>query len=293
MEREWSFSMYKTKKNGIIGIVITIIVLILLVAITNSNVNQISFLENICNVFVMPIQNGFTYIKNKITGNSTFFADMEKLKTENEELKKKNSELEQSLRELEMIKAENETLKEYVNLKDKYKDFETIPADVINRDISNYSSTIVINVGSEDGVKEDMTIIADNGLVGHVISVTDNTAKVQTIVDTATAVTSKISTTEDSIVVQGTLDDKSTLKATFIPTDAVVLQGDSVETSGIGGIYPKGIHIGTIKEVINTSNPTERYAMVETAVDFTKLNTVLVIKNSVKWISILKMQYNW
>lgn len=274
--------MYKTKKNGIIGIVITIIVLILLVAITNSNVNQISFLENICNVFVMPIQNGFTYIKNKITGNSTFFADMEKLKTENEELKKKNSELEQSLRELEMIKAENETLKEYVNLKDKYKDFETIPADVINRDISNYSSTIVINVGSEDGVKEDMTIIADNGLVGHVISVTDNTAKVQTIVDTATAVTSKISTTEDSIVVQGTLDDKSTLKATFIPTDAVVLQGDSVETSGIGGIYPKGIHIGTIKEVINTSNPTERYAMVETAVDFTKLNTVLVIKNSVK-----------
>ena len=272
--------MYKNKKNGVIGIVITIIILILLVVFTNSNINQISFLENICNVFVMPVQNGFTYLKNKISGNENFFADMDKLKVENEELKQKNSELEQSLRELEIIKAENETLKEYVNLKDKYKDYTTMPADVINRDLSNYSSIIVINVGSNDGIKEEMTVIADDGLVGYVISVTPTTSKVQTIVDTATAVTSTISTTEDTIIVQGTLDDKSNLKATFIPTDAVVLQGDSVETSGIGGIYPKGIHIGTIEEVVNTSNPTDRYAIVETAVDFTKLNTVLVITNN-------------
>lgn len=271
--------MYKNKKRGIIGIVITIVILILLVVFTNSNVNQMSYIENICNVFVMPIQNGFTYLKNKLSGNDTFFADMDTLKQENESLKQKNSELEQSLRELEIIKSENETLKEYLNLEEKYQDYTTIPADVINRDISNYSRTIVINVGSDDGIEEDMTVIADSGLVGHVISVTSNTAKVQTIVDTATAVTSTISTTEDTIIVQGTLDDKTTLKATFIPTDAVVLEGDSVETSGIGGIYPKGIHIGTIKEVVNTSNITDRYAIVETAVDFNRLNTVLVITN--------------
>ena len=274
--------MYKNKKKGIVGIIITIIIIILLVVFTNSNVNQVSYIQDICNIFVMPIQNGFTYLKNKISGNDSFFADMDTLKAENEELKQKNSELEQSLRELEIIKAENETLKEYVNLKDKYADYNTIPADVINRDISNYSSTIIINVGSDDGIKEEMTVIADSGLVGHVISVTNNTAKVQTIVDTASAVTSTISTTDDTIVVQGTLDDKSTLRATFIPTDAVVLQGDSVETSGIGGIYPKGIHIGTITEVVNTSNITDRYAIVQTAVDFNKLNTVLVITNSVE-----------
>ena len=272
--------MYKNKKKGIAGVVITIIIIILLVVFTNSNANQVSYIEKICNVFVMPIQNGFTYLKNKMSGNDSFFADMDTLKSENEDLKKKNSELEQSLRELEIIKAENDTLKEYVNLKDKYTDYTTVPADVINRDISNYSSTIIINVGSDDGIKEEMTVIADSGLVGHVISVTNNTAKVQTIVDTASAVTSKISTTEDTIVVQGTLEDKSTLRANFIPTDAVVLQGDTVETSGIGGIYPKGIHIGTITEVVNTNNITDRYAIVQTAVDFNKLNTVLVITNT-------------
>ena len=272
--------MYKNKKKGIAGVVITIIIIVLLVVFTNSNANQVSYIEKICNVFVMPIQNGFTYLKNKMSGNDSFFADMDTLKSENEDLKKKNSELEQSLRELEIIKAENDTLKEYVNLKDKYTDYTTVPADVINRDISNYSSTIIINVGSDDGIKEEMTVIADSGLVGHVISVTNNTAKVQTIVDTASAVTSKISTTEDTIVVQGTLEDKSTLRANFIPTDAVVLQGDTVETSGIGGIYPKGIHIGTITEVVNTNNITDRYAIVQTAVDFNKLNTVLVITNT-------------
>ena len=203
--------MYKTKKRGIVGVVITIIIIVLLVIFTNSNVNQLTYLQDICNVFVMPIQNGFTYLKNKISGNDAFFADMDTLKKENEELKQKNSELEQSLRELEIIKAENETLKEYVNLKDKYADYNTIPADVINRDISNYSSTIIINVGSDDGIKENMTVIADNGLVGHIVSVSSNTSQVQTIVDTASAVTSTISTTDDTIVVQGTLDDKTKL----------------------------------------------------------------------------------
>ena len=69
------------------------------------------------------------------------------------------------------------------------------------------------------------------------------------------------------------------IRATYIPTDAVLVQDTSVETSGLGGIYPKGIHVGTIKEVVNTKNPTDKYATIETAVDFSKLDTVLVILN--------------
>ena len=63
------------------------------------------------------------------------------------------------------------------------------------------------------------------------------------------------------------------------PDDDGIIQGDSVETSGLGGIYPKGIHVGSIKRVVNTQNTTDRYAIVETAVDFDKLDTVLVITN--------------
>mgnify|MGYP004618464863 FL=1 len=200
------------------------------------------------------------------------------MQEENEKLKQKNSELEQSLRELEIIKSENNTLKEYVNLKEKYNEFQTVPAYVINKDISNYNDTIIINVGSKDGVEVNMPVISEKGLVGHIISVTESTAKVETIIDTASTISCVITTSRDMLIARGTLSSSSTLKATYIPTNATILEGDKIETSGLGGIYPKGIHIGTIKQVVNTKNITDRYAIIETAVNFEKLETVLVIK---------------
>ena len=127
--------MYKNKKTGIVGIIITIIVLIIIVILSNTDIKKVSFVENIFSSIVMPIQNGLTYLKNKIEGNDSFFTDVKNLQAENDELKKKNSELEQSLRELEIIKSENETLKEYVNLKDKYLEYKTLPAYIINKNI--------------------------------------------------------------------------------------------------------------------------------------------------------------
>ena len=270
--------MRQNKKRGIIGIVITIILLVIIVIISNIQTTDLSFMESVLGKLVMPVQNGMTYLKNKLAGNETFFTDINQLQQENQTLKEKNSELEQNLRELEIIKAENETLKEYVKLKDKYTEYTTVPAYVINKNISNYSDEIVINVGSKDGVTVNMPVIADQGLVGHIISVTEDTAKVQTIVDAASTLSCTVSTSRDILIARGTLEAESTLKSTYIPTEATVLQGDNVETSGLGGIYPKGILIGTIESVTNTKNITDRYAMIQTAVDFSKLETVLVIK---------------
>ena len=98
--------MYRNKKNGIIGIIITIIILILVVIFSNGETNS-NFIENAATNLIMPIQNGLTYLKNKLGGNNTFFTDINNLKDENKELKQKNSELEQSLRELENIKTQN------------------------------------------------------------------------------------------------------------------------------------------------------------------------------------------
>lgn len=269
-------NMNNNKKTGIIGIIITVIILIIIVSITNVKIENWAYFGNTLENFVMPVQNGLVYLKNKIAGNDNYFINIEELKTENESLKEKNTELEQSLRELEIIKAENATLKEYVNLKDKYAEYATIPANVIQRDFSNYSKIIVINVGKDDGIDVNMTVISEKGLVGHVISVTDNTAKVQTIIDTSNAVSGSVSTTRDSILLKGTLEE-TFLKATAIPTDSTIIEGDYIETSGLGGIYPKGIFIGTVKKVVSTKNITDRYAYVEPAVDFSKLETVLVI----------------
>ena len=123
------------------------------------------------------------------------------------------------------------------------------------------------------------TVIAAEGLVGYVISATASTAKVQTIIDTSSSTSCLISSSRDSIVCKGTLNDVSHLKAMYIPTNATLSQGDTVETSGIGGIYQKGILIGNISRVENSSDLSNRYAVVDLAVNFEKLETVLVITN--------------
>ena len=269
--------MNRNKQTEILGGIITVVILILLIFLSNVEVNKLSYLESAASAIINPIQRVFVDLKNKIQGNSVYFSEMEQIIAENEELKKKNSELETVLREFEMLKAENTTLQEYMNLTDKYSSYQTIPAYVINRDVSNYSSTLVLNVGTNDGIRENMTVIADKGLVGHVISVSEKTCKVQVIIDSASTVSASISTTNESIICKGTLENDQILRASYIPTGAELIQGDSVYTSGIGGIYPKGIVIGSIKEIVTTSNITDRYAIVEPAVDFSKIDTVLII----------------
>ena len=258
--------MNKKKKTGIIGILVTIVILIFVVILSNLKIENFSSVGSALGTVVMPIQNGFTYLKNKISGNSTFFLDINSLKEENQKLLEENSKLEQDLRELEIIKAENETLKEYVNLKEKYTEYTTVPGYVISKDTSNYSDIVIINVGSKDGVSEDMAVIADEGLVGHVISVTDTTAKVELLLDASSAVSSVVGSANGF------------LKGDTIQTSATILVGDKVETSGMGGIYPKGITIGTIKEVFDTKNLSNRYVQITPAVNFDKLDTILVIK---------------
>lgn len=271
--------MYKNRKNGIIGIIVTILILIVLVILTNTENSNLSYIENVANKLVNPIQNGLTYVKNRLHGNNSFFTNINDLKKENQELQEKNNKLEETLREYETMKAENETLKEYLKLTEKYSDYKTVAANVISRDISNYSKTIVINVGRKSGIKENMTVIASEGLVGYVISSTDTTSKVQTIVDSSSNTSAILSSSRDSVVCKGMLDDYKDLKAVYIPTDASLAQGDTVETSGLGGIYPKGIYIGKVSKVVNTNNLTDRYAIIETAVNYNKLETVLVITN--------------
>ena len=238
--------MNRNKQTEILGGIVTVIVLILLIFLSNVEVNKLSYIESAVSSIVNPIQRVFIDLRNKIQGNSAYFSNMETIMQENEELKQKNSELETILREFEMLKAENTTLQQYMNLTDKYASYQTIPAYVINKDVSNFSSTLILNVGTKDGIRENMTVIADKGLVGHVISVTENTCKVQVIIDSASTVSCTISTTNESIICKGTLENDQVLRASYIPTGAELIQGDSVYTSGVGGIYPKGIIIGTV-----------------------------------------------
>lgn len=153
--------MYKKTKGGVFGTVITVIILISLVAISNIRVSNFKYVENGLVTLVMPIQNGMVFLKNKIMKNNTFFSDINNLQSENEELKEANSKLEQRLREFEVILAENKDLRNKVNLTEQYGEYRTKPANVINKDFSNFSSTLIIDIGEDEGITPNMAVISD------------------------------------------------------------------------------------------------------------------------------------
>lgn len=271
--------MYKNKKNGFLGTVIIIGILIILVITTNGNIDRFSGLENLFNKIVTPLQNGLVHLKNKMAGNTSFFETVDSLKNENEDLKKQNEELQSKINELQLVKTENEILRKYASLAEKNSEYTTIGAYIINRNISNLSDVFVINAGTNKGVTANMAVIAEEGLVGYVISATDNTAKVQPIIDASSSVSGIAASSKSNVVVSGMMDSNNNLKVTTLQTEESLIIGDTIETSGLGGIYPKGITIGTVKEIVETKNVTEKYAILETNVDFETLEYVLIVKN--------------
>lgn len=99
----------------------------------------------------------------------------------------------------------------------------------------------------------------------------------QTIIDSSSSTSVILSTSRDSIVCRGDLSSEYRLRGTNIQPDISIVEGDSIETSGMGGIYPKGLYVGKIEGVVNTKNIIDRYVLVKPAVDFNKLETLLVV----------------
>ncbi|MBE5822405.1 MAG: rod shape-determining protein MreC [Clostridiales bacterium] len=271
----------KKRKNNllrIISYILIIIVLIITIIITNKP-RESTVVETVLSYTVMPIQRGFNYFTNWIMGYRDIFPQINDLTAKNELLNNENIELKKKLTDYEIIKNENVMLKEQMNLKEKYPEYTTVSAEIIAQDTSSWYEALVINQGSDNGIKEGMTVIADKGLVGYIKEVTPNTAKVLCITDPGNSVSSRISKTREAVIARGELGlkDNSQMKLKYVPTGVELTVGDIIETSGLGGIYKKGIKVGEVEQVVVEQNSLETYAIIRTAVDFDTLEYVIVI----------------
>ena len=210
-----------------------------------------------------------------------FFVDMKNLAEENERLNKENIELKERVRQLEIDGIENSQLRDMLNLTKKYETSNAIVAEVISMDSSIWFDVFTINKGEKDGIKNNMTVLTPQGLVGKVTQTFSTTAQVTSILDVNNAVSARLTKTGDLITTKGDMNlvDKRLLKLKYVTSDVNLAEGDVVETSGMGGIYPKGIFIGTISKVEQDSKTMKTYAVLEPGVDFNKISEVLVISN--------------
>lgn len=259
--------------------IILIIALFVCINYTNGTNRKVTIFEELISDLITAPQKIIAYIKNYVEEDNQYFASVEDLKKENELLNNKIEEMQIKVLEYESLQAENEILKSHIKLSELYPDYSVIVADIIIASTNNWEYTYVVNRGSKHGIKPNMAVIAEGGLVGYVESVTSDTAKIVSILDAGNAISARVIRTRDTVITKGSLSlaENKQMRITNIPIGVTLVEGDKIETSGLGGIYPKGILIGKVENFEQKNNPVENEAVIESFVDFDKLETIAVI----------------
>jgi len=237
--------------------------------------------NNAVNVILSPFQRMFTAMGEGTKDFFTYIRDMKTYKEENIDLKDRVAGLEREVRELSSLKAENERLRSVLDLKLQDAESRMIVSEVKSKEPGNWFYVFTIDKGTNHGIQKDDAVMTNQGLVGKVSDVGSSWAEVTTIIDSESSVGAIISRTQDIAIADGdmTLAEQGKCRLNYIKSDLSLVAGDTVETSGLGGVYPKGILIGTVSEIKNDSSGYTRYAVIETAVDFEKIREVIVIKS--------------
>ena len=237
--------------------------------------------RTIIGIVTSPITTLGTNIKN---GISTFFAaysNYEKLLAENEKLKEENSNLIKRLEDSYTMEVELARLEDLANILKNTEKLELVEASVVSVSTDGWVSSFSINKGSLSGIKEKDVVIASTGLVGKVREVGPNWATVVTFTDPQIAVGAKIIRTEDTAMTEGNIEltAQGLCRLSYLNKNSSAIRGDIVETSGLGGLYPAGIIIGSIKDIRIDDNGLTKYAIIQPSVDFSNLRKVYISIN--------------
>lgn len=269
-----------SNKYFVILVCITVLLIITMLFSVNKSY-QTKAVDNIIVKITMPVQKAVYGISSNIRGFFSHFGDISELKAENKKLNSRISVLESTVEQYKTYKTENERLRALLGLKNTYKDFELTAANVTGKDSSRWFLSITLDKGTKDGLEMADAVITYDGLVGHITDIGTDWARVTTILDSQSTVAVIVDRTEDIATVDGDLDlsEKGLCKMTYISKDSKITVGDVAKTSGLGGVYPKGLTVGKITEIYSDNRGVSQYAEIEPAVDFDKIYEVYVITN--------------
>ena len=203
--------------------------------------------------------------------------DVTELMQRNAELEAEVASLQSQVIELQQQLTEYQILSSLLDFARAYPEYEYVGASVIGRDPSPFLQYVIINRGSDDGLRRGMPVVTQQGLVGRVARVTAAAANVQLITDPAMKINVRLHPSRERAVLTGSITGDLTLD--FIPQSAVVNPGDLVLTSGFGGNYPPNILIGQVTGVRSQDFDLFQSGSVQPVVDFEQLEIVLVIVN--------------
>ena len=206
--------------------------------------------------------------------------DFKSLQAENDHLKAENARLRQETYHASEGLQELTRLHTLVRFDDKW-DFPIVTSRVVGHNPGRFLTTLVINRGTHHGVKENMPVMSMNGLVGKISKATLTHSRVQLLVDPNL----KLSVLERRTRVVGFLESvDGHLLSAMIPSHAGVAEGDTLITSGLGGIFPKGIPVGTVHKVRKADLDVMSLMDVQPFQEFSTLEEVFVMQKEPDWI---------
>lgn len=221
------------------------------------------------------VQSPVTTISSSISNYFSSISNLRSAQDENTALKQRVQELEVEKKQKEELASENDRLRSLLSLKEQSK-YNVLIARIIGRDPSIWFDSSIVNRGSLDGVKVNMPVVTDGGLVGRITAVSPLTSQVDLITHNKSGLGGVIGQIGESSalgVVSGT-SKKDLLEMKYVPGNISVREGQSVFTTGQDGIFPSGLKVGEIVSVVQGSATTPHQILIRPAA---KLSSMLEV----------------
>ena len=272
--------MIKYLKQYRFYIILFLFILIPVIAIDTStrSPREYRFYDRIIVGLTSPIQATISWSLEKLASSFENYIYLWNTHKDNLALLEENRKLLNSIANLRETQQENIRLRKILHFEEKFN-IESVVARVIAKDVSTEYRSIRINRGESSGIKKNMAVVTDEGIVGRILRTTQNTSDIVTLLDPLSAVDAIVERSRARGIVEGLTDDACQLKYALRTDD--IQPGDILISSGLGGIFPKGVAAGTVSRVNRKPYGITQEVEVRPSVDFSKLEEVLVVLNGV------------
>ena len=223
--------------------------------------------------FQMGAQKTVVWVRDIREGLST----QRGLADQNDELRDQLQQLEAERNRLLEAEATNNQLRELLEIRSQLPSHST-SAIVIATSASTWFRSLILNKGRSHGMRKGMAVVSPTGVVGQVVAVTPWSSKVLLVTDPSSGVDVLVQRTRSRGIVSGSLDDGPIMK--YVQRSEDIQEGDRLVTSGLGGVFPKGLFVGTVDEVRKTSFGMFQHVGVSLAVDLSRIEEVLVVSST-------------
>jgi len=221
-----------------------------------------------------PFQQIISAVHSRVKHTWEGYISLVHVQAENATLKEEIRRLRRENTVLQNKEGENRRLTKLLDLKTRYE-FPSLVAQVVGEDALGWYRTLFVNRGSEDGVAPDMPVTVAQGIVGRIAKTSTDMSRVLLVTDPNLTVDCRVARTRDRGLVSGSLERGCILR--YVSLKSGMAPGDEVVTSGLDGVFPRGLNVGKIERVRKEAQGLFLEALVSPAVDFSEIEEVLVI----------------